>query len=302
MRSTSPPRSLNLSPNEPDNGSGKSKNKYKKRWVLWVFLVFISGMSYLTWAWFQSVQAYSNGFQPPEMAAAQYSDKTVRANLGGMMVVIPAHFANYVEYDGDPGFGEKRQGPTPKRTPQSTLKSFGFDVRYPDMAGLDSSEMFKDKASYKTYNTPWISVGFTTGNSYPGDGFLDRLTHGTVDTPNNILKYANYEKLSAAEYGLTVYAPKGIDPKTKKIYREDKNAEDIFIHRHNSGKIDTYIRCSNRYVQAPPCTQTFNLEPNAKSVVYVSYRRSLLPEWQSIQKNVRQLVFNFEAKEKLSMP
>ena len=50
-------------------------------------------------------------------------------------VRIPRHYAEYVEYDGDPGFGEKRKGPVPERTFESKLSSFGMDVRFPDMRG-----------------------------------------------------------------------------------------------------------------------------------------------------------------------
>ncbi|MBA1330052.1 hypothetical protein QQ73_02300, partial [Candidatus Endoriftia persephone str. Guaymas] len=69
------------------------------------------------------MNAFFRGFEPAEMAAVHYRQKTLRANLGGMLVAIPWYFAEYVEYDGDPGFGEKRKGPRPVRTPESKVRS-----------------------------------------------------------------------------------------------------------------------------------------------------------------------------------
>ena len=89
-------------------------------------------------AWFKQTSGRVLGgpFQPPEMAAAQFATRNMVGDLGGVPVAIPRHFANYVEYEGDPGFGEKRIGPRPERTHASKLTSFGFDVRFPDMAGV----------------------------------------------------------------------------------------------------------------------------------------------------------------------
>lgn len=113
-------------------------------------------------------------FQSLQMAAAQFAVRDVAADLGGMPVTIPRHFANYVEYNGDPGWGEKRKGPRPERTQASKLSSFGFYARFPDMAGLSSPDLRKDKESQSIYNTMWIDVTLTTGAFYPGDGFLMR--------------------------------------------------------------------------------------------------------------------------------
>jgi hypothetical protein len=64
-----------------------------------------------SWLWFikQLSTPHSHPFQPPEMAAAQFSRGVVVGDLGGMPVAIPRHFAEYVEYDGDPGWGETRK-------------------------------------------------------------------------------------------------------------------------------------------------------------------------------------------------
>ncbi len=231
---------------------------------------------------------------PPAMAAAQYAPRDVVGDLGGVPVTIPRHFANFVEYEGDPGWGPKRKGPVPERTHQSKLISFGYEVRFPDMAGRSSPELWKDSESYSSGVTPWISVGINTGSNYPGDGFLDRVT-ASIGNVKNILKYEDYEQLSDQEHGLTVYAAAGVDPKTNKPYREHDNAKDIFLHRDKTNRVDTYINCSNRNVRVPPCSHNFSLEPHMHAEVYVSYRRSLLPQWWEIQQAVRQQILGFRA-------
>jgi len=269
-------------------------------WLLSFIWVFLVGMVAVILVGRPSSSRHpeSHGFQPPEMAAVQFSVRPIHANLGGMSVAIPAHFANYVEYDGDPGFGEKRQGPPPVRTPKSKIRSFGFDVRYPGMEGLSSPEMWKDKRSYqgeRLAEKPWISVGFNAGEIYPKDGFLNRQAEGAIGSGKRF-PLENYEKLPDKENGLEVYALKGVDPKTGIPYRMHNMADDIFIDRDEYGKVLTFIKCSNRQVLAPPCTQYFDLEPFAKSVVYASYRRGLLPEWRKIQASIKGLVYSFKVE------
>jgi hypothetical protein len=217
----------------------------------------------------------------------------VVGDLGGVPVTIPRHFANYVEYEDDPSWGEKRHGAKPKRTHQSKLESFGYYTRFPDMAGESSEELIKNRGSYSKATTPWISVGINTGSRYPGNGFLERLTNATVETPNTILKYMNYEELPIKEHGITAYAAVGIDPKTNKPYREDADAKDVWVSRDKFGRVDAYIQCSNRKVPAPPCTHIFSLERNMDAEIYLSYSRNQLPQWQEIQEAVKQQILSF---------
>ena len=235
-----------------------------------------------------------NPLMPPAMAAAQYAQRDVVGDLGGVPVTIPRHFANFVEYEGDPSWGEKRKGPVPERTHQSKLTSFGYYTRFPDMAGRSSPALWKDSESYSSGVTPWISVGINTGSNYPGDGFLDRVT-ASIGNIGHILKYEQYEQLPDQEHELTVYAAAGMDPNTNRSYREHENAKDIFVHRDKTNQVQTYIKCSNLNVRAPPCTHDFSLEPYMHAQVYVSYRRSLLPHWQEIQQAVHQQILGFRA-------
>ena len=229
------------------------------------------------------------------MNEARYSEKNVVANLGGMPVSIPPYFAEFVEYDGDPGFGEKRIEKKPVRTPQSKLKSFGFYMRYPDMAGLSSPELKKNKASYTIYNTMWIRVGINSGEFYPRDGFLDRLTHGYIEADNSNDPSHNYTKIPEIKYGLSIYQVLGVDPQTKKVYRDSMfSSDDIFIHRNDTGLVDAFIKCTNNVPGVATCKHLFGLEPLIKAKVYMSYRRDLLPEWQQIQLAVTQRIMSFK--------
>ena len=268
--------------------------KWFKRISLALFILIAPVLIFIIYVVSQSSFLLSNPFEPPEMAAAKYASRDVVGDLGGVPVNIPRHFANYVEYEGDPGWGEKRKGPKPKRTHQSKLISFGYDTRFPDMAGESSPELIKDKRSYSIHTTPWIDVGIKTGNIYPGDGFLDRRA-SYLDRKDSILEYEHYEQLPETEHGLTVYAAEGIDPKTNKPYREDDYAKDVFLHRDHTNRVDTYIDCSNRLRGSQPCEHSFSLEPHMHAKVYVIYRRTLLPHWKEIQQAVTQQILGFKA-------
>lgn len=256
------------------------------------------------WLWFipyamaqqGAIPIQGNPLFPPEMNAVTFAKGDVIGDLGGVKVCIPAHFANYVEYDGDPGFGEKRQGPVPQRNFQSKLMSFGFEVRFPDMAGRTSPELWKDYRSKLPRESQWMSVGITTGQHYYGDGFLDRFVSSTLNFKSGTrfpsLAYEQYEKLSETEYGLTVYAPPGIDSKTGKPLREHKSAKDLYVLRNAQGRVLTVIRCDNRSIN-PDCSHDFSMEPTMKAAISVRYRRGLLPEWKEIQANVSQIIAGF---------
>lgn len=227
------------------------------------------------------------------MAAAHYASRDVVGDLGGMPVTIPSHFADLVEYNGDPGWSGKRAGSHPERTHASKLASFGFYARFPDMAGLSSEALRNHKQSQSIYKTMWLSVGLSAGERYYGAGILERLTNA-MGKSGGIVKFEQYEKLPGEQHGLTVYAAAGIDPKTARPYREDRYASDIFVHRNEAGRVDTYIRCSND-AHVARCKQNFSLEPAVQANIFVSYRRDLLPEWRQMQASVTQLILSFKA-------
>ena len=238
----------------------------------------------------------------------------VIGDLGGVPVRIQAYFANDVAYDGDPSFLEKRTTPIPVRTYQSRLRIFGFEVRFPDMAGRSSRELWDHYNSYfdgptqgKRDNSisPWISVYLLSGSNYPGDGFLNRHIHSVLrfnaerdGFPE--LAYDNYARLDKPEYGLTTYAAPSVNPKTNEPYRKHQYARDLFVHRNALGDVDTYIKCHNPHLpnqQATSCEQRFSMAPNMQAAVSVSYTRSKLPQWREIQHDLRKLILSFKADE-----
>lgn len=238
----------------------------------------------------------------------------VIGDLGGVPVRIPAYFANDVEYDGDPHFLEKRTTPIPVRTYQSRLRIFGFEVRFPDMAGRSSRELWSHYNSYfdgptqgKRDNSisPWISVYLLSGSNYPGDGFLDRYIHTVLRFNAErdgfpILACKNYTRLDQPEYGLTAYAALAVSPKTNEPCRKNEYARDLFVHRNAQGDVDTYIKCSGLHLpnrQTTSCEQIFSMTPDMRAKIHVRYTRSILPQWREIQHKMRQLILSFKTDE-----
>ncbi len=216
-------------------------------------------------------------------------------DLGGVPVDLTKNLVHLVEYNGDPAWGKKREGPKPTRSYDSKINSFGFDVRYTDNTILDKS----DKSLKRAYdeeknlgNSPWVSVNVTSGDRYHGAGGIHRMGDGTISA-SDVNPVYRYEQLDNNQYGLEVYAQPGIDPKTNKPWREDSDAEDVFIQRDKMGQIITYIKCSNRDVPSPPCQHLFDLEPQMALDLSVQYSRHKLADWQQIEQVVRQQVLNF---------
>lgn len=140
-----------------------SENKYSSRsrawrWIVYLLIALSIASGYVFWK-FQSTKNHLFGFQPPEVALAQYTPKDVVGDLGGMKVRIPRHCAEYVEYDGDPGFGEQRKGSLPERTFESKLRSFGIDIRMTDMRCQESSELRENRRQqFLKQESPWIRL------------------------------------------------------------------------------------------------------------------------------------------------
>ncbi len=215
-----------------------------------------------------------------------------KGDLGGVPVDLPKNLVHLVEYNGEPSW--KFHLPS-KKNYQSKIRSFGFELRYTDNTILDES----NKELEKTYwqedalpNSPWVSVGISSGSDYHRDA-VHRIGYGRITHEQQLHPVYMYEKLAESQFGLEVYASPGIDPKTNKPYRQDLDAEDVFIKRDDEGQIVTYIKCSNRKVTKPPCTQYFGLEPTMALYVRASYSRHNLADWQKIEHLVKQRILSF---------
>ena len=270
------------------------QSQHSGRWVVILLLVVICVMAFYSWRVARLLGADMWDFRPSEMVAAQYSAKDVIGDLGGMPVKISKHAAENVEYDGDPGFGgPPRHGPPPERTYTSRLKSFGFDVRFPDMAMLTSKEMWADKNNYTIYNTQWMRVSITSGESFPGRGFMNRPPVSNGQTKGDYW-WNTYEELPVKKFGLTEYRLVGIDPRTGQPARDHREATIIYIHRDRDGKVLTRIDCDNVPHEAVRCTQSWSMEANNMDAeVGVHYRRGFLRDWSEIQKRVTKVILDF---------
>nr|WP_289057547.1 hypothetical protein [uncultured Psychrobacter sp.] len=216
-------------------------------------------------------------------------------DLGGVPVDLPKNLVHLVEYDGDPAWGKKREGPKPTRSYDSKINSLGFYIRYTDNTIFDESNKEIKRvydAEKNLPDSPWISVNVSSGDRYHGAGAVHRIGYGTISA-NDVNPVYRYAKLDNEQYGLEIYAQPGIDPKTNKPWREDRDAEDVFIQRDKTGQIITYIKCSNRDVPSPPCSHKFDLEPQMGLYVNVQYSRHNLAYWQQIEQVVRQQVLDF---------
>lgn len=233
---------------------------------------------------------------PLEMALAKHTPVDVVGNLGGMRVVIPRYYAEFVEYDGDPGFGQRRKGPRSERTPESRLRSFGMDVRFPDMKGLENDELRAQKRRGSIHESTWLRVSVVAGEIYPGDGFLDRGFSYIFPAKSHHWS-DQYERQINNVHGLEAYLITAIDPRTGKRGYESYDTQDVYVDRFPSGKVLAQIDCNRPSVPGggATCSMDFSLEPKAGAQVTVNFRRDLLPEWRLIHASVQRLILSFEA-------
>jgi hypothetical protein len=217
----------------------------------------------------------------------------VIGHLGGVPVSIPMEFAKFVEYDGAPGFMEKRKESIPKHTYESGIRSFGFDIRYPDMAPVNE-QTWKEKIKEDMYTTLWMSVGVLSNSRYQ-DRSPARMGGTLVKAwLKNAEVHHHYEEQSEKVYGLTVYIPVNVDLSRREPgVNGDIMDRNIYIHRLNDGGVDAYIRCSNIRHEAATCRHSFGLEPLLKADVDVRYRRALLSHWREIQDSTAKVILDF---------
>ena len=276
--------------------------KYVGWLILGVLLVVSIFIGQFAWRVY-SVQSQWFGFEPPEMAERRFTPKDVVGDLGGMRVHIPRYCAEYVEYDGDPGFGEKRKS-LPERLPTSKLQCFGIEARFPEMRCQDNEEMREGRRrNFLSRENPWIGITINSGEIYPKLGAratnaLVKAVTNTIDKPTKFW-FDNFERLPASPFGLEAYVVTGIDPRSGKLARDSLDADDIFIRRSADGTADTYIRCSKpkSHLGVGTCGMNFGMEPKAQVYLTVNFARSQLPQWHKIRQSTLDLLASFEVRE-----
>lgn len=276
--------------------SSKPQSKHKSGWVIPVIALFCLGpllfLALIVLGTGLGIQGSIGGFGGMQMATAQYTPKDVVGDLGGMPVTIPRHMAEFVEYEGDPGWGQKRKGPIPERTHESKLTSFGVQFRYPDMATLSSPAMWQDKNSKSIYNTDWMSFGVDASSQHP-DAWVKRLADANI----NGLHASRYIYVRQAKrvFGLEAYLRVNKDTLEPEERMSTITGDSIYIKRNQTGEITTYIECSTVQHFAAPCSHNFGLEfIGIKAKIDIGYRRPLLENWQDIQAKVSEMVLGFK--------
>ncbi|WP_415755591.1 hypothetical protein [Pseudomonas leptonychotis] len=275
-------------------------------WRIWRLLGYLLigaaiPVGYLIWK-SHSIDTWLSGFQPSEMALVQYTPEDVIGDLGGMKVHIPSVCAEYVEYDGDPGFGERRKGALPERTFDSKLKSFGVDARFPEMTCKESEGLREDYRRLRQDN-PWISIGINAGSIYPKLGvkaadYREALVIESINKPSEFW-FLNYEKVPGLIFGLDAYVVTGMDPNLGKTARDSERVNDVFVGRAARGAADTYITCGKTYVLGgvSSCSMGFSMEPKAKVYVDVRFARSRLSSWRDIRQSTIDFLMGFKVSE-----
>ena len=207
----------------------------------------------------------------------------VIGDLGGVPVRIPTEFAHFVEYSGDPGFLEPRKGPVPERTQQSRLRSFGFEVLYPEMLGLTPQTRpmgYHDNI----YLSMWVDVSINAGERYPGPQALRNREKALADP---MWRKFPLKKKIERFYGLTVYESQGGDP-------HDFQHVTIYTHHNQAGEIDVFIDCHDTPHPAAPCTLEADMSPEMGVNLNIDFRRGLTPQWADILKSVKTKVLTFK--------
>jgi hypothetical protein len=227
----------------------------------------------------------------------------VIGDLGGIPVSIPPHVARFVEYEGDPHFLEPRKDDTPARNSQSKLRSFGFEVRFPDKVLL-TPETQQEKRKSNIDNSMWLDVGVNVEpynnelglrrqvDAIPAEKWDDR--HSKDDPPALWKNKHGYKRLRNLLYGLVVDEVYGYDEASRyKFPGVDVADENIYHHVGAQGHVDAFIKCHNVKHHAAPCEHDFVLKSVKNTMVSVLYRRDLLPQWHEIQDAVTQVILDF---------
>jgi hypothetical protein len=264
------------------------------RWLLALFIVLVAlGIGLVYSLFFRTQNLLSIYANAVNNAAPPQIDPFIVGDLGGMKVKIPRHFARLVDYEGDPTWGEKRQGDTPQRTYESKLTGFTSNIRYPDMQGLSSDELRLDEEKSTIYNTMWFRVDVSTGSHF-GDGFYYERSKKEILDGFRTRTGLVWAKSPKKEYGLEVYSPINADISTRVPFQGDFDDKDHFFAYNKEGKVKTYIECSNKTHAAAPCEHNFDLPLPLKARVILGYRRGLLPHWQDLEAKTTAHLLSFK--------
>lgn len=226
-------------------------------------------------------------------------------NLGGKPVNLDGQLARYINYEVCPVWVWDKAEPEckkkQKRTYDSVIESFSFEMRYTD--GLLMVRYYKaPQYSEEQYNaernlidSPWVTVGVNAGKMYVKDGDMDALLQRTLDEKpsqgvSSGLNYI-YVYVSADEsyYGLKKYVP---HPEWISKYGYEKTTN-LYVYQDDNPHHTTMIRCSNHPQPKRSCKMHFVVGSEMKVLVDALFRRKHLKDWQLIQEQARKVVLGF---------
>lgn len=213
--------------------------------------------------------------------------KNFIGDLGGLKVCIPNNVASFVDYDGDPVFGEKRKS-KPERTYSSKLRGFVMAVQFPNMRIRKKEE---GNAPSLKVDDSWLNVSVTSGEHYPTLGVLAPKSHLEGRQVKYDFKWYHHVQMKDHYYGLEVYKPTGTNPENGMLADEYELVKDVYVQRNNDGLVDTYISCSRRGIRF--CKMFFVLEPKAKISLNIRFGIGQLKNWQEIKSKSEELVLGF---------
>ena len=207
-----------------------------------------------------------------------------------MKVRIPSHFVRLMEFSGEPT--DWKRGPkSPHTRPAGATRdiaSFGFEVRYPDMAGLSTPALLREHDQRPFKVNPWMDVTITSGDLYRPRALAARAS--AIRKP---LSDAPYLRVASDVESLERHVAQGVNPRTGQPARLDFLNPDVYLAFDPPGQASAVIECSNTETGRQACVHAFVLEPQARVFVEVRYGRDMLPEWKDIQRRTGALLLGF---------
>lgn len=216
-------------------------------------------------------------------------------NLGGKPIRASAYVIDGINYEDTPtAFAKewKTYNPPP-RTYQSKLKDIWvyFNVDTGQVRDWRSMEVSKFGEERNMSGTPWVSASMQTNNAHMNTPeFLDNFLKQALKV-KPIRPEDTYVKTSKNQYDLSVYEPlnRQGQERTDGAFFTD----DLFIAWDKDGHVRSYIKCFNREVPNPPCSHMFQIKDKIKITVDLYYNRHRLHEWQKMEKQVENIIFDF---------
>lgn len=268
-----------------------TRRRRRGRWLLSLMVLVFLALAAFTVRWGQYGHR-SNSLSAAYKASQPYPGFAI-GDLGGMPVKVPRHLAELLEYDGDPGWAPAPDWLPPVRTFESKISSFGFYVRFPDGATLNSRERREEKRLAPPWEDRWINAGVAASKHYPGHGFLHRYKQSILKSRDHTSALFRYRPQAQREFGLEVYKlappPEGPDPMKLIVHEE-------YFGRDATDRTITNIRCTviRADINRSTCSQVWSLEDRDLRIqLTAQYRRPLLEHWREIQPMVTQIVLGF---------